>query len=99
MGLFVIYYSYKRKGVVDMEIKVKQNSGEVFFTTVKPGQVFVYDEYVYMRLADTYSTYDHHGDFIEDYNAICLSDGDLFHISDCDVVLLPIKIVPMEVTY
>ena len=82
-----------------MEVKVKQYNRNVFFNTVEPGQVFTHEELVYMRLCDEYAVHDSYGDYVNDFNAVLLSHGELFHFSYDDVVQLPIKVTPMEVIF
>ena len=80
-----------------MQIKVKRNDREVFFPTVEPGQIFIYDDLVYMRLNDDYAVHDGYGDFVDDFNAVLLLRGELYHFGNSDMVQLPIKVTPLEV--
>ena len=76
-----------------MKVTAKQNPTTIRFKDVDLGQVFVYDDEIYMKLAMDYHAYD------EVFRAVHLETGELCPFDNFDEVELPIKIVHMEVTY
>ena len=83
-----------------MKIIAKQNPTTVHFKDVNPGQVFIHGEdEVYMKLDLAYHTYDARGYEDATWSAVYLETGELCQFDNYEQVQLPIKIVPLEVTY
>lgn len=77
-----------------MDVKMKYSNREVYFENIDRGEVFVYDDDAYLRLDKTYELDDD-----PDVNTIHLRTGELCHFCDCDPVIRPTKIFPMEIVY
>lgn len=59
---------------------VKRVSEKIPFEKVSYGEVFKYDEQYYMKLAGEFY------DKTEGYNAVLLDDGEVYHLTDDDLV-------------
>lgn len=79
-----------------MEVKKKYVNRAICFEDLKPGEVFVYDDDVYLRLYVTYYVDKDEDSF---YNAVNLGNGELVGIYGNDPVIRPSKVFAMEVLY
>jgi hypothetical protein len=78
-----------------MEVKMKYSNREVYFQGIERGEVFVYEDEAYLRLDRTYELDGNDNDA----NAIHLETGELCYFCDCNQVIRPTKVFPMEIVY
>ena len=82
-----------------MKIITKQNLSNAHFRDVEPGQVFIYDEGIYMKLDTAYRTHDECGYEEAIWSAVYLENGELCQFDGYEYVKLPVKVTPMEITF
>lgn len=82
-----------------MKVNTKHATKEVHFQDISHGQIFVYNDEVFMRLDMQYVTYDDHGYEAETWNAVHLESGELNEFHDYDAVFCPSRIGTLEIEY